>query len=289
MEAGALEVRAKANRNNVARWIGRNKAFAGAMAVIAVFVVAAAFPDALAPYSPNKMYPSYALNPPSGQFLLGTDEFGRDVLSRIILGSQWAMIVALTSIAVAAVVALPLGLVAGYYGGAVDTVLMRIQDAILAFPTILFAILIVASFGASALTLISTIALLYVPRFARLVRSSVLVLKNLDFVTASRASGARDARIIFRAILPNCLAPILVQITMGISVAILIEAILSYLGLGIQPPTPTWGNMLQHAQSYLKQAPWYVLAPGFCIFVVVLTLNFIGDRLRDTLDPRLKQ
>jgi peptide/nickel transport system permease protein len=165
---------------------------------------------------------------------------------------------------------------------------MRLQDALLAFPSVLFAILVVAALGASKRSIILTVGAIYLPRFARLVRGSVLILKDQDFVTASRAAGATDSQLMIRHVLPNCFAPIMVQVTLAISVAILIEAGLSYLGLGVQPPTATWGNTLKAAQSYPSVAPWYVLAPGFCIFALVLALNTLGDGLRDRLDPRLR-
>ena len=159
----------------------------------------------------------------------------------------------------------------------------------LAFPTILFAILVVAALGASQRTIILTVGSIFVPRFARLVRGSVLALKEEEFVLASRSVGASPTRVMAKHILPNCIAPILVQITLTISVAILVEAGLSYLGLGVQPPAATWGNMLKQAQSFPRQAPWYVIAPGACIFFVVLSLNLLGDALRDRLDPRLRR
>jgi ABC-type dipeptide/oligopeptide/nickel transport system permease subunit len=192
-------------------------------------------------------------------------------------------------VTLATLIGVPLGLISGYYGGPVDAVIMRIQDALLAFPAVLLALLIIASFGASAVNVVLTIAIVFIPRFARLVRGSVLALKEREFVLASRAIGSKDRRILSRAILPNTVAPITVQITLGIAIAILIESGLSYLGLGIQPPTASWGNMLQHAHSYLYQAPWFVVATGAIIFVAVLVFNLAGDRLREIVDPRLRK
>ncbi|MCB0127304.1 MAG: ABC transporter permease, partial [Caldilineaceae bacterium] len=176
----------------------------------------------------------------------------------------------------------------GYRGGLLDVLIMRLQEAILAFPAILFAILVAVALGSSALTIILTVGVIFMPRFARLVRGIVLVLKEQEFVTASQAGGATERRILVRHILPNCLPAILVQITLAMGTAILIEAGLSYLGLGVQPPTPTWGNLLQHAQSYPAQAPWYMIMPGLSVFLIVLALNTVGDALRDRLDPRLR-
>ncbi len=256
--------------------------------VLALFVLTAAIPTLLAPYDPNEISVGDNLAPPTRGFPMGTDEFGRDIFSRIIHCSRIELLVCFAGVGLAAVFGIFPGLISGYRGGLFDSVLMRLQEAILAFPAILFAILVAVALGSSALTIILTVGVIYAPRFARLVRGIVLVLKDQDFVTASQASGATEWRILFRHILPNCLPPILVQVTLAMGTAILIEAGLSYLGLGIQPPTATWGNMLQHAQSYPAQAPWYVITPGLCIFLVVLALNTIGDTLRDTLDPRLR-
>lgn len=256
--------------------------------VLALFVFTAAIPALLAPYDPNEIGVGENLAPPMRGFPLGTDEFGRDILSRIIHCSRIELLVCFAGVGLAALCGIFPGLIAGYRGGLLDSVIMRLQEAILAFPAILFAILVAVALGSSALTIILTVGVIYAPRFARLVRGLVLVLKEQDFITASHASGASERRILFRHILPNCLPPILVQVTLAMGTAILIEAGLSYLGLGIQPPTATWGNMLQHAQSYPAQAPWYVITPGLCIFLVVLALNTVGDALRDTLDPRLR-
>ena len=247
------------------------------------------FPGVLSPHDPNESHPELALSPPSLDFILGTDEFGRDIFSRIIFGTRVAIVISSVSVGLAFVIGIPLGLISGLYGGLADGLTMRVMDAVLAFPSLIFTILIVAALGASPFSIIVSIGFLFTPRFARLVRGSVLVLKDVEFVVASRACGAGSSRIMFRTILPNTMAPILVQITLGMALAISIEASLSYLGLGIQPPTATWGTMLRDAQRYLYLAPWYTLAPGIMIFVVILVLNFFGDRLSDALDPRLKR
>jgi peptide/nickel transport system permease protein len=263
-------------------------ALAFATLILGLALLSAIAPSLLAPYDPIELSTRENLDGPSWSHPLGTDEFGRDILSRIVDSARIEIVISVASLALAVATGVPLGLLAGYRGGIADTVWMRLQDAFLAFPAVLFAILVVAAFGASRTSIILTIGVVYLPRFARLARDSVLVLKEQDFVVASRASGAADARVVLRDILPNCLAPILVQITLAMAVAILIEAGLSYLGLGVQPPTATWGVMLRAAQSHPAQAPWYVLAPGFCIFLVVLALNTLGDSLRDRLDPRLR-
>ncbi len=254
--------------------------------LLAFLLLSAVFPAWLAPHPPNAMNPTEALKGPSSAFWLGTDEFGRDIFSRAVYGAQVSVRIGLGAILVAMLIGVPLGLVAGYYAGWIDTLIMRLQDALLSFPMVLFAILLIATFGASQTNVIITIGVAYVPRFARLVRGSVLAVKQLEFVEASRAIGATDRRLIFRTIFPNVVPPIIVQATLGVAVAILIEAGLSYLGLGVQPPTPSWGTMLRQAQTYLSLAPWYVLVPGAFIFVTVLVFNLAGDRLRDRLDPR---
>lgn len=252
------------------------------------FLVTALRPELFALYSPYEQNAQDALQPPSPVYWLGTDQFGRDIWSRVVFGGRVAVFVGLGSVLLAMAVGVPLGLISGYYGGPLDAVIMRVQDALLSFPPVILALLIIASFGASAFNVVVTIALVYVPRFARLVRGTILQVKNRDYVTASRALGSPDRRILLRVILPNAVAPIIVQATLGMAVAILIESGLSYLGLGIQPPAASWGNMLQHAQSYIYRAPWFVLAPGSFIFLSVLSINLIGDRLREWIDPRLQ-
>ncbi len=245
-------------------------------------------PSLFATHEPNKIGPDLLL-PPSRAHWFGTDEYGRDIYSRVVYGARIEFVISSIGVLIAMAIGIPAGLVAGYRGGWTDSVLMRLQDALLAFPSILFAILIVAARGASRQSIILTVGIIFIPRFARLVRASVLALKEEDFVTASRAIGASGTRLLWRHILPNALPAILVQVTLTMAVAVLVEAGLSYLGLGVQPPTATWGTMLKNAQSYPQQAPWYVLAPGICIFLLVLSLNTFGDGLRDRLDPRVRR
>lgn len=268
--------------------VGRHPTVLASLVVIGLVIVCAAVPGLLAAHDPDQLGTSNLLAAPSLDHPFGTDEFGRDLFSRIIHGARIELIISVAGVALAVALGVPLGLIAGYRGGFTDSVVMRVQDALLAFPGILFAILIVAGLGSSATSIVLTVGIIFFPRFARLVRGSVMALREQEFVMASYASGATEGRIVTRHILPNCLAPIFVQITLAMAVAILMEAGLSYLGLGVQPPTATWGTMLQRAQTYPAQAPWYVLAPGFCIFLLVLSLNIVGDHLRDTLDPRLR-
>ncbi|MBI3962782.1 MAG: ABC transporter permease [Deinococcus sp.] len=287
VSAFALKRPERRRRSRLGYLLWRDPGLVLAVAMCLAVVLAGLFPAFLAPLSPTKIG-GRPLQAPSSTNLLGTDELGRDILSRIIYGTRIALGVALGGMLISAASGVPLGMAAGYYGGWVDTLLMRFSDALLSFPAILFAILMAANLGPNLLNLMFTIAVIFLPRFARLARSTTLSIRELEYVQASRAAGASDARIVLVAILPNSLTPLLVQITQGMAIAILIEAGLSYLGLGIQPPTPTWGNMLQRSQAYLAHAPWYVLAPGGCIFLTVLSLNVLGDRLRDILDPRRK-
>ena len=256
--------------------------------VLLLFLAWALVPGLFATHDPNKIGPDL-LQPPSRSWWFGTDEYGRDIYSRVVYSARIEFVIAGIGVMIAATIGIPIGLIAGYRGGWVDSVLMRLQDALLAFPSVLFAILIVAAQGASQRSIILTVGIIFIPRFARLVRASVLALKEEDFVIASRAVGATGSRLLWRHILPNALPAILVQITLTMAVAVLVEAGLSYLGLGVQPPTATWGTMLKNAQSYPQQAPWYVLAPGICIFLLVLALNTFGDGLRDRLDPRVRR
>jgi peptide/nickel transport system permease protein len=257
--------------------------------LILVFVVCAVLAGTLSPYDPVAVDAAVATVPPSTAHWLGTDEFGRDILSRVVWGSRASLTVAIGAAVLSALAGVPLGLLAGYFGGWLDVIIMRVLDAVLAFPLILLAILITAALGTSPLTLMGAIGFLYIPYYGRLVRGSVLGMRNEVFVQASVASGSPTWRILWQVFLPNVAAPILVQATLAMGVSLLIEAGLSYLGLGVQPPTPAWGSMLRVAQSYLYNAPWYVLSPGVCIFLAVLGFNLVSDGLRDVLDPRMRR
>lgn len=228
------------------------------------------------------------LLPPSREFPLGTDEFGRDVLSRIIHGSRISLQVALVTAAISAVVGVALGAIAGYVGGKVDYVIQGMVDISWAFPTVLLAIFLVAMLGRSLMNVMFAVGLGYWGGFARVVRGQVLSLREWDFITAARAIGAKDLRILFRHILPNCLAPVIVMSTLMMADAILIEATMSYLGMGAQPPIPSWGSIIAGGRSYLRLAPWVTSFPGVAIMLTVLGFNLLGDGLRDALDPRLK-
>jgi peptide/nickel transport system permease protein len=266
-----------------------HKAFLAGLAIIGLLAIVSILAPVLAPHDPTTIHASDGLNPPSSIYLLGTDNLGRDILSRIIFAARTSLLVALGSVLVAGAIGVPLGLIAGYAGGKIDSVIMRVLDAILAFPVILLAILVVATLGTQTLNLILTIGFVFIPYFTRLVRGNVLTLKEQEFVAASRASGADNGYLVTRVILPNILSPIVVQASLTMSLAVLIEAALSFLGLGVQEPTPAWGSMLQNSQLYLREAPWFVFSPGICIFVSVLAFNLIGDGLRDLLDVSGRQ
>lgn len=225
---------------------------------------------------------------PGGQFPLGTDEFGRDMLSRIIHGSRVSLQVGIIATAISAAVGISLGAIAGYFGGRIDYLIQGMVDISWAFPTILMAIFLIAVLGPGLTNVMIAVGLVYWGGFARVVRGQVLSLREWEFVTAARAIGAHDVRIMFRHIMPNIIAPVIVMATLMMGDAILIEATLSFLGMGAQPPTPSWGSILASGRAYLILAPWVTLFPGIAIMLAVLGFNLLGDGLRDALDPRLK-
>jgi peptide/nickel transport system permease protein len=222
-------------------------------------------------------------------YILGADNFGRDVFGRIIHGARVSMIIGFVTVAFAVLLGGSLGALAGYYGGLLETVIMRGADILLAIPNILFALAIVAALGPSFRNLLLAIGVTSIPIYVRIVRASVLTVKDQEFVEAARAAGARDIRIILIHVLPNCMAPVIVQATLGIAQSILSATFLSFLGLGIQPPSPEWGNMLSEARPYIISAPHTLIFPGLAIMTVILAYNLIGDGLRDALDPKLKR
>lgn len=256
--------------------------------IIAVVIAAAVVAPAIAPYDPTAQNTVSLLAPPSALHWLGTDELGRDTYSRILFGARTSLGVALSATAVALGAGLTIGLVAGYRGGWVEGILMRTMDGLLAFPALVLALAITATLGPNVRNAIVAIGITGIPAFARLTRGQVLATKNLDFVQAATAVGASDARIVVRHILPNITAPLIVQTSLAIPSAIIAEAVLGFLGLGVQPPTPSWGAMINAAKSYLETNPLLVIAPGAVIFLTVLAFNFLGDALRDALDPRLR-
>ena len=259
-------------------WIG--------LLICAVVILAAIFAEVLAPYDPSESHYEAILSAPSAQFWLGTDEIGRDILSRVIYGARVSIQVALVSIALAIVLGSMLGMIAGYFGGWIDHVVMRVMDGMLAFPMLVLALGIIAVLGPSLLNTTLAITIINVPSFARLVRAQVLVVRKLDFVLAARALGAGDLRIMLRHVWPSVVGNLIVYASLRASTAIITESSLSFLGLGAQPPTPSWGQMLSTAMQYWD-AWWMSVFPGIAIFITVIALNFLGDSLRDTLDARL--
>jgi peptide/nickel transport system permease protein len=267
------------------RALGRGSLLAGGLIVGGLVAVALAAPW-LAPHGPTAIFPGAEIRPPDGRFLLGTDEVGRDVLSRVLYGARVSLGVAIPSVALAGLVGTTLGVALGYLGGAPDILAMRLFDMLFAFPPILLAIALVAALGPSALNLILTIAVLTLPQFAVLARSATLAQMPQEFVQAARALGASPGRLVRAHVLPNIAAPLAVQASLSLSIVILVEAALSFLGLGTQPPAPSWGGMLSRGRQYMTIAPWLVLAPGIGIMLAVLGFNLLGDAQRDLLDPR---
>jgi peptide/nickel transport system permease protein len=262
-------------------------------AIVIVLLVVAGFADVLAPQSPTASDQAHTFERPSWDHPLGTDQLGRDMLSRVIHGTRVSVVVGVSSVLLALFLGVPLGLVAGYYGGGVDTGIMRVMDVILAFPIYLLAIILMVMFAPTAgllgtMKVTGAIAIVRIPIYARLVRGSVLSIKEKEYIEACHALGVRDPWILFGHVLPNCLAPIIVTTTLGIATSIIVEATLSFLGLGTQPPTPSWGWDLKANLAFIQANAWLALFPGLAIFVTVLGFNLFGDGLRDALDPRLK-
>lgn len=258
--------------------------FAGILLCIAVMM--AFIPSIFTKYDPLAVDPLNRLQHISKAHIIGTDEYGRDIWSRIVYGTRSSLEVGFGAAALAMILGVPFGLLAGWRGGIVDSVIMRIMDAFQSFPAVLLAILLITIFDPSVTTLVLTIALVNFPYFARIVRSNVLSIKETEYIEATRAFGARSFYILFRSILPNCTSAIIVQFSLLTANAILLEAGLSFLGLGIQPPAPSWGGMLSYAKAYIDSTPNYILAPTAAIFLVVLSINLVGDALRDVLDPK---
>jgi peptide/nickel transport system permease protein len=257
--------------------------------VILFLAFTAIFADVLAPYPYQKQNLAHMFETPSKQFLLGTDEFGRDILSRLIYGARISLQVGFIAVGIALVVGGMIGATAGYYGGWIDNGLMRVMDVLLSIPQTLLAIAIAAALGPGLFNLMIAVGVATMPNYARIVRGSVLSIREMEFIEAARAVGSSDLRIILKHIVPNSMAPIIVQSTLGVAVAILNAAGLSFIGLGIQPPYPEWGAMLSGGRQYIRDYPHLTLYPGLAIMFTNLALNFLGDGLRDALDPKLKR
>jgi peptide/nickel transport system permease protein len=259
------------------------------LTVLTILVLLAVFADVIAPHSYSKQNLAHMFETPSRQFPLGTDEFGRDILSRLIYGARISLQVGFIAVSIALIAGGMLGAAAGYYGGWIDNVIMRVMDVLLAVPQTLLAIAIAAALGPGLFNLMIAVGVSDAPNYARIVRSSVLSIREMEFIEAAHAVGSSDLRIILKHILPNSMAPIIVQATLGVAFAILNAAGLSFIGLGIQPPYPEWGAMLSGGRQYIRDYPHLTLYPGLCIMITILALNFLGDGLRDALDPKLKR
>ena len=286
--AGATQVSEMVVRRRgegVARRLLRSPKGGFGLLVLLLLGVVALLAPLIAPYNPNEVHLLDQLASPSPKFFFGTDEVGRDVLSRLMYSARPALAAGVVTVALAACVGAVTGLLAGFRAGVVDVLLMRVWDMLLAFPAIFLAIGIVSVLGPGWINAILAIAILNMPVFSRLVRASTLSVRNRDFVVAAYATGCSDRRIMLRHVFPSCVAPLVVQMAIAVPDAILIEATLSFLGLGSQPPEPSWGNMLSAAQGYLYRSPWYVLFPGLAITIVVVGMNFFADGLQDALDP----
>jgi peptide/nickel transport system permease protein len=254
--------------------------------IVALLVLAALTAPWISPFDPIEQHPGSELLPPGGRFLLGTDHLGRDLLSRIIAGSRSSLLVGMVAVGLGAGLGIASGLAAGYLGGWVDAVLMRLYDALLSFPAILLGIGVVSVLGAGPLSVAYALAFATVPTFARLMRARVLTEREREYVVAARCIGARPGRIMWGHVLPNAIAPLLIQISLSMGFAVLAESALTFLGLGTQPPMPSWGGMLNESRAYLRTAPWFGIFPGLALALLLLGLNFLSDALRDALDPR---
>ncbi|HEY7141933.1 MAG TPA: ABC transporter permease [Methylomirabilota bacterium] len=275
------------------RWAALRRAASGRLALVGtavtlLAVVVAVAAPALAPQDPLKQNLSNALASPSRDHLLGTDNVGRDILSRVIWGTRISLVAGFVSVAIAALAGSVIGLFAGYRGGRVDGLAMRLMDAVLAFPPLVLALALGAVLGANLTGVLIALGVVYTPTFARLMRGQVLTIRGREYIEAARALGAASGSIAWRHVLPNAATPIVVQASLSVAFAILAEASLSFLGLGVQPPAASWGSMINAGRGYLRQAPWIVFGPGAALFLVVLGFNFLGDAIRDALDPKLR-
>ncbi|SMH44231.1 ABC transporter permease subunit [Azospirillum agricola] len=273
----------------------QNKGALLGLVVILVIAFVAVFAELLAPHDPNIQYRDAILAAPvwyeggTWRFILGTDDIGRDMLSRLMFGARLSMMIGLIVVTLSLAIGLGLGLVAGFFGGMTDVLIMRFMDILLALPSLLLAVVVAAILGPGLTNAMIAVSVVVIPHYARLTRAAVMAETGKDYVVASRVAGAGPLRLMLIVVLPNCLAPLIVQATLGFSTAILDAAALGFLGLGAQPPTPEWGTMLASSLQFLQRAPWVVTWPGVAILVTVLAFNLLGDGLRDALDPKLKR
>lgn len=288
---GAVTRRVRAGRSltaDTAARLARSKSSVAGGALLLVIVLCVLLAPLIGPFDPIKTNQRNPLEPPSAAHLMGTDRFGRDIFSRVLWGGRISLSVGLVAVGIAACSGVVLGLVAGYYGRGTDAVIMRFTDLLLAFPGILLALALVATLGSSLSNLMIAVGIAAIPTYVRITRGNVLGLMEQEYVLAARVVGCRDGAIIFRHILPNITAPLIVLATLGIAGAIITGSALSFLGLGIRPPAPEWGNMLAEGRQFLQHAWWVAFFPGLAIMAAVFAINLFGDGLRDALDPRLR-
>jgi peptide/nickel transport system permease protein len=277
----------RCGRRTWQRFAHSRSALIGGSVLLLIVLIALAAP-LLSPYDPIKTNQRLSLGQPSLDHLMGTDRFGRDIFSRVLWAGQTSLPIGLVSVAIGVLFGVSVGLLAGYYGGWLDAICMRIVDLLLAFPGILLALAIIAILGGSLTNLMIAVGISAIPDYVRITRGTVLSVKEREFVLAARVVGARGPAIMLRHILPNVLAPLIVLATLGMAAAIITGSALSFLGLGIKPPTPEWGNMLAEGREFLQHAPWVAFFPGAAIMLTVLSINLLGDGLRDVLDPRMR-
>lgn len=278
----------KKNSLDVFKRLKRNKLAMIGLTIISILVISAILAPIVAPYSYEAQSLENAFQSPSAKHICGTDEFGRDIFSRLIWGARVSLSVGFFAVSISVVIGGFLGAISGFYGGRIDNIIMRAMDVLLSIPSILLAISIAASLGPGLRNLMVAVGISSIPGYARLVRASVLTIREMEYIEAAKSVGASDFTIIMKHILPNCLAPIIVQATLGVAFAILTAAGLSFIGLGIQPPDPEWGGMLSSGRGYIRDYSYMTLFPGLAIMVTILALNFLGDGLRDALDPKLR-
>ena len=285
--AVAADLPQRSARWDTLRRLLRHRSFQTGLILFSIIVIAAIFAPLIAPLDPNKLAMRARFKPPGLDHIFGTDNFGRSQLSRVVYGAQLSIFIGTAVVIINAVFGTLLGAVSGYFRH-LDNVLMRVNDAIMAFPAILLAIGVAAVLGRTMPNMILALSIVYIPRTARIVRSSVIVIRQMEYVQAAVAAGAGHWRILRRHILPNSMAPLLVQLSFLFAYAVLTEATLSFLGLGAEPPTPTWGNIMAEGRQYMREAPWIIAIPGAALAITVMALNLLGDGLRDVLDPRLR-
>lgn len=271
------------------KYYSRNKIAVVALGILILIIFAALFADLLSPYDYTAQFPKDNFLKPSSDYLMGTDNFGRDIFSRVLHGAQVSLKIGFTSVCISTVIGVIIGALAGYYEGIFDAIIMRVMDTILSIPQLVLAIALAAALGGGMKNLILAVSLSSIPSYARIVRSQVLSVKNLEYIESARLAGVKTFKLIFAEILPNCFAPIIVQATIGVGTAILSAASLSFIGMGIMPPEAEWGQMLSEGRAYIRNYPHITLFPGIAIALTILVLNIVGDALRDAFDPKFRR